>query len=399
MITKFAKLKYDKMNMNLKLKVTMWACCCFGIVACEKETTPKPEPISPILKEIIIPSQSEVMPGQDVVIRGKGFSKNDKLYLENTEGVLEVTVKEVTDDFLRFGLPVEAGGNYKMKVERAEKTTVLDNELIVPFVVILENVELPNENIQRSAEVSIKGKGFEQGDVIELSAGFYPQGKVFEIVGEVVGEEIRFTLPEGVYGENEVAVVRGNRRTNLGKIGVTVRVGDELGGGVVFWTDQGGIHGLICNRTNIGTPTEPFGPSVALTQAAGTTKAIGQGRANTEKLLSHISAFRQNNANWNDKKTAAEWCSELEVTVGDDVYSDWFLPSLEELIELFNVKDLLAQKESVIPANNYWTSTEGDGDAAGWSAYYVNFYEATDVVIGNVDKEGWKIGIRAIRNF
>jgi len=387
------------MNMNLKLRVTAWACCCLVMVACEKETTPKPEPIAPILKEIIIPSQSEVMPGQDVVIRGKGFSKADRLYLENIEGSFEATVKEVTDDFIRFALPADAGGNYKIKVERAEKTTVLDGELIVPFVVVLEDVELPGESVARLAEVNIKGKGFEQGDVIELSAGFYPQGKVFEIIGEVIGEEIRFALPEGVYGENEVAVVRGNRRTNLGKIGVAVHVGDELGGGVVFWTDQSGIHGLICNKTNIGTPTEPFGPGVVLTQAAGTTRTLGQGRTNTERLLTHISAFRQNNTSWDDKKTAAEWCDQLKVTVGNDVYEDWFLPSLDELIELFNVKGLLAQKGAAMPANNYWTSTEGDGDAAGWSAYYVNFYEATNLVYGYVDKEGWKIGIRAIRSF
>ncbi len=52
-----------------------------------------------------------------------------------------------------------------------------------------------------------------------------------------------------------------------------------------------------------------------------------------------------------------------------------------------------------MPPNNYWSSSEGDGDAAGWSAFYVNFYEATQIVSGNSDKEGWQIGVRAIRAF
>lgn len=386
-------------TIKKKLTFIVVTCYCLGLVGCEKKDTVIPEPIAPILKEIIIPSSSTVIPGQDVVIRGKGFSTIDRLYLENNEGVFEVDVKEVTDDYIRFALPRDAAGNYSISVERAEKTTVLGGELIVPFIVVLEDVKLPSESVQRMAEISIEGKGFEEGDVIELSANFYPQGKVFEITGEVDDDKISFVLPEGVYGENEVAVTRGNRRTNIGKIGVTVGVGDEIGGGVVFWTDQSGIRGLICSKENVGTSTEPFGPGVTLDRAAGTTRALGQGRTNTEKLLTQISTFRQNNSSWNDRKTAAEWCDGLEVTDGHDVYDDWFLPSLDELIELFKVKDLLAQKGISISPNNYWTSTEGDEDAAGWSAYYINFYEEVDLVTGYVDKEGWTIGIRAVRNF
>ena len=54
-----------------------------------------------------------------------------------------------------------------------------------------------------------------------------------------------------------------------------------------------------------------------------------------------------------------------------------------------------------MPANNYWSSTEGDTDdtAPVWSAYYVNFYEPENLVTAIADKEGWAIGIRAIRQF
>ena len=70
----------------------------------------------------------------------------------------------------------------------------------------------------------------------------------------------------------------------------------------------------------------------------------------------------------------------------------------EELIEVFKVKSLLAEKGVNIPANNYWTSSEGDGEA-GWSAYYVNFYEDTNIVSEICSKSGWKIGVLPIRAY
>jgi len=368
-------------------------------VSCSKNAAEIPVPIAPIIQAVVFPNENDAMPGKIATLRGKGFANGDKVTIENAMGVITVEVTKVTNDYLQFIVPKDAGGVYVVNIERAGKQTTLDGELSVPFVIPLDDVVMPAVNFQSGSEVSIAGKGFENGDVIQLTASFYPQDKVISINGVANETGITFTLPEGCYGVNNVIVTRANRKTSLGTINIAVNVGDVIGGGVVFWADAAKIHGLIVNKTNTGTPIEQFGPGVALSGAAGTSKAIGAGKDNTAKLLIKLAAFRQGNDSWNSKKTAAELCNDLVVTTGSDTYTDWFLPSQEELIEIFKKKDLLQSKGAGIPANNYWSSSEGDGDAAGWSAYYVNFYESVNIVSGNSDKEGWKIGVRAVRTF
>ncbi len=367
------------------------ACIC----GCSKNNHTEPNPISPILKEIVFPS--DVIPGKETTIRGKGFSKDDKIFIEDDKGILEVVVTEATNDYIKFLVPVEVAGLYVVTVERAGKQTTLDGELFVPFVVVLDNVIMPATNVQQSTTVNIQGEGFLDGDVIQLTAPFYPVNKNIPVT--ITPDGMSFVLPEGAYGVNTVTIVRGERRTQLGTIGIEVNIGDELGGGIIYYIESDKVHGFIVNKTNTGTPQEQFGPGVALSGAAGTSKSRGSGKGNTTKLIDKINTFRQGNNSWNNKKSAAEMCKELSITVGDNTYADWFLPSQEELIEIFKVKNMLWDKGAGMPANNYWSSSEGDGDAAGWSAYYVNFYEAENIVSENSDKEGWKIGIRAIRSF
>lgn len=369
------------------------------LVACKKEETNLVSPIPPILKEILFPEEKDAIPGRDVLIKGKGFSKEDVVFLQTTGTEVQVPVKEATNAYIKFTLPREAGGLYKVTIERDGQKTTLDGTLSVPFVIPLDDVVLPANHVQQLADVAIAGKGFEAGDIVQLSADFYPTGKVFSIMVTTTAEGISFKLPQGCYGANTVVVTRANRKTNLGIVNVEVNVGDVIGGGVVFWTNEAKVHGLIASKTNTGTPIEQFGPGVALSGAAGTSRALQTGKENTAKLLTKMAAFRSGNSSWNDKKSAAELCAELLVTDGTDSYGDWFLPSQEELIALFKVKTLMATKGAEVPPNNYWSSSEGDGDAAGWSAFYVNFYEATNVVSANSDKEGWKIGVRAIRAF
>jgi len=367
--------------------------------ACSKEEKSEPIPIAPIIKEVSFPNVNNALPGKEAIIRGKGFAQGDLVYMENADGMTTVAVTEVTNDYLKILLPKEAGGEYAVTIERAGLQTTLDGQLKVPFVIALDDVVMPEQSFQRGATVNIAGKGFETGDQVELTADFYPQQQVMTLNVVLTAEGISFVLPDDAYGINTVAVIRPDRKTVLGTIRIEAAVGDAIGGGIVFWVDDSKVHGYIANKENTGSPTEKFGPSVALSGAAGTSKAMGTGKSNTEKLLAKMLSFRQNNTSWQGKKSAAEQCDELVVTDGNKRYDDWFLPSQEELIAVFKVKSLLAEKGAAMPANNYWSSSEGDGDAAGWSAYYVNFYEAENIVSGNSDKEGWQIGIRAIRSF
>ena len=371
-----------------------------GIIpGCSKNEETVPVPIAPILKEVVFPNENDVTPGKEATIRGKGFSKEDKIFIEDDNSTLEVEVTNATNDYIKFIVPAESGGLYTVTVERAGKQTTLDGELSVPFVVVLERVVMPASSVQQGATVEIKGEGFENGDILQLTAEFYPEGKAYNIPVTTTVEGISIVLPAGAYGVNNAIITRGIKKTNLGTLGIEVNVGDELGGGIVYYTENNKVHGFIVSKTNTGTPVEQFGPAVAQSGAAGTDKSLGSGKLNTSKLINQINTFRQGNSSWNNKKSAAEMCNELSLTVGGDIYKDWFLPSQEELIEIFKVKNMLMDKGAGVPANNYWSSSEGDGNTAGWSAFYVNFYEPVNIVSGIADKEGWKIGIRPIRSF
>jgi hypothetical protein len=340
------------------------------------------------------------MPGRPATIRGNGFDASDKVFIEDEQGMTEVQLLSVTDEAMMIMVPADAGGAYTVTIERAGKQTTLDGELKVPFVIVIEDLVMPSNPFPAGATVTIGGEGFETGDIIQLTAPFYPENKVISVSTTVTADGISFQIPAAAYGINTVIAARGTqRKTILGNIGIQVSVGDEVGGGVVYYTDNNKLHGYIVNKTNTGSPTQPFGPSAALSWAAGTSKDLGGGKTNTSKLVAKMTSFRQSFSNWNGKKTAAEHCDDLSITVSGDTYNDWYLPSQQELIELFKVKSMLSAHGAAMPPNNYWSSSEGDGDAAGWSAFYVNFYEATNIVSGNSDKEGWQIGVRAIRSF
>lgn len=368
--------------------------------SCEKDDDPVPVPIAPVLKNVLFPNSNDVMPGRPATIRGKGFDPSDKVFIEDDNGITPVELISVSDENMVIMVPKEAGGTYVVTIERAGKQTTLDGELVVPFVIVLEDVVLPSTSFPHGATVNIAGKGFEAGDKIQLTAGFYPDGKVIEVSANADAAGLSFTVPSNAYGINNLIVTRGAvRKTILGTLGIQANPGDEVGGGVVYYTDNSKLHGFIANKTNTGSPTEPFGPAVAQNLAGGTSKDLGAGKTNTSKLVTKMVGWRGSFANWANKKAAFELCDELSVTVDGDTYTDWFLPSQQELVELFKAQSVLAAHGASLPPNNYWSSTEGDGNTVGWSAFYVNFYETVNLVSWSVDKEGWLIGVRAVRSF
>lgn len=385
-------------HLFIPLLTGMIMCCLNG---CSEEDPTPATPIAPILKDIKFPAENDIIPGQKAKITGLGFSKEDKVYISTPDGKKEeVTVIETTDSYLSIIVPIEAGGEYTVTIERAGKQTVLNGTLKVPFIVPLTEVVLPSKPIAAKGKVIIQGKGFEHGDIAKLYASFYPEGTEYNIPVILNDEGVEFNLPEGLYGSNSLMIIRENRKSNLGTIIVETKVGDKLGGGIVFWVDAAKAHGYITNMTNVATGAEQFGPEVNPGDAAGTSQSMGSGYTNTQNIVRKFNALQSANnwPEWRGVKIAAQLCLDNSVTVDGLTYTDWFLPSREELIELFKVKSMLKDKGANIPANNYWTSSEGDGNT-GWSAYYVNFYEETNIVSDICSKSGWKIGVLPIRAY
>lgn len=130
-------------------------------------------------------------------------------------------------------------------------------------------------------------------------------------------------------------------------------IGENYGGGIVFWVDESGDHGLIAAREDItGFATWRNGPSNR-TQHFGNQKdvvtnaradGIYAGSVNTPMIISQLTA--DNYAG----KFAARVCTESTISG----YGDWYLPSKTELWMMYKLKDLIGGFDQEM----YWSSTE-----------------------------------------
>jgi len=137
-------------------------------------------------------------------------------------------------------------------------------------------------------------------------------------------------------------------------------VGEFKFGGVIFWIAPGSNNssGLVCDIDNIANPgaggiTWSVGTNVT-TGATGT--AIGTGQANTTAIV---------NSYGTGSVYAAVLCSNS--TAGG--YSDWYLPSLFELHEIYyNMAAISAAAQanggSALTGLYHWSSTEMSVDQA-----------------------------------
>jgi hypothetical protein len=146
-------------------------------------------------------------------------------------------------------------------------------------------------------------------------------------------------------------------------------IGQYYGGGIVFYLDQSGTHGLIADTSDVGIAQWGcYGTSVY-----NTTPEVGSGSDNTSHIVSEC----------NDANFAAKICN-LLVANG---YSDWYLPSLYELSLMYSNRNIIGGfKEGY-----YWSSTESN-EYSSWTFYFGGGYAYTFY-----KNQGYYI--RAIRSF
>lgn len=129
-------------------------------------------------------------------------------------------------------------------------------------------------------------------------------------------------------------------------------IGERFGGGIVFWVSHNKLHGLISDTVDAGLYRWYNGTN-SITGALET--AIGTGKANTKKII-----LSQGIA---PGRYAALRCANYKASG----YTDWFLPSLDELNELYKQSNVVGGFAS----GYYWSSSEIINDYA-WAVYFVN---------------------------
>ena len=270
------------------------------ILGCNQKIELTPVPVAPILKEIVMPEESVTLPGSNVSISGKGFDTNDIISCRSLDG---------EDDYaVTISIPVTASGRYEVSVTRANLTTVLPGMLTVAKVIPVSGIVMPSGNVNSGDDVIVSGSGFEAGDEVVFTSDVYPDAVDLRTTVSILENGMSFTVPSGCYGVNTVTLTRGDRQANLGVLNVSVSIGDEIGGGIVYYVSDGGIHGLIAKKSNVGTGTDQWGPT---NQHGDTSAEIYTGKENTRICVEAMAGFHQQFATWpSSKKSAAELCDE-----------------------------------------------------------------------------------------
>jgi hypothetical protein len=141
------------------------------------------------------------------------------------------------------------------------------------------------------------------------------------------------------------------------------QIGDFAQGGIVFFVDETGEHGLVCAKADHSVAIRWYAGGLVSTQAKGDGPLAGE--MNTAIAISSQAALSDDGATY-----AARVCAELLVTEGDYTYGDWYLPSKAEL-------NLLQQNKAIINTTavanggaaftefvSYWSSTESSNSHA-----------------------------------
>jgi hypothetical protein len=152
----------------------------------------------------------------------------------------------------------------------------------------------------------------------------------------------------------------------------TITIGLSYGGGIVFYIDATGHHGLIAAASDQSSAAK-WGCVGTL---IGTSSDIGTGYANTTAIVNGCST----------EGIAGRICDDLVL----NGYDDWFLPSIDELSQMFEQRNLIGG----FIGHYYWSSSEYESNPSVY-AHYIYFpfgqglYNAKDY-FGNV---------RAVRAF
>jgi len=164
-------------------------------------------------------------------------------------------------------------------------------------------------------------------------------------------------------------------------------IGDFAFGGIVFYVDESGEHGLVCAKNDQSNGAK-----------WGERRKVRKNERLSEEMFSTVTIF-----NGKSKKSAksgndyaSRICKRLKIKEGGVTYNDWYLPSKDELNLMYLNKDkinnaAIANGGKSFEKTYYWSATEYDYTSA-WVQYFENGKQAQHY-------KNYKNNVRAIRAF
>ncbi|MBA7515592.1 hypothetical protein ES705_07634 [subsurface metagenome] len=301
----------------------------------------------------------------------------DTIFISYTEGVtataeIAVTVSrvripmEITVDLPTFtvgesywftinmipnddsGKPVKASFGWPISIEEVKIEGTLETDVVsgVTFTLIGDNVFETDEFAMEDIIVNFRGTF--------MSPGMYQTTiTVFPSSGG-----------DSLCSKEITIIVEGD-----------LQVGDNYGGGIVVYTDGIG-HGLIAATADQSSEDGIIWAIVDYQSTKiGTLTTIGSGSVNTDLIIER---------NGGDSTYAAG----LARAYNGGGYTDWFLPSKDELNELWVNRELVGGFTN----GTYWSSSEYSSENRGWNQDFFTGFQV-DVLKSSPHK------VRAVRAF
>jgi hypothetical protein len=169
-------------------------------------------------------------------------------------------------------------------------------------------------------------------------------------------------------------------------------IGELYGGGVVFYVDPTGKHGLICSMLDVSSFGQAWS-DVSATSIGTTAQSTWNGLGNCNAIIGQ----------GGHTTSAAKLCFDYtNANYGTGVFSDWYLPSIDQLNMIYNVRYQV----------NKALETDGNSATTAFSIYYFSSTESTWTPTTKVDNFNFFSGqtgetvktalddhVRAVRNF
>lgn len=147
------------------------------------------------------------------------------------------------------------------------------------------------------------------------------------------------------YATNSIGTAYGNEET-FSTSATPLVVGQAYEGGFIVYLDGTGVHGIICANQDISSSAiwGCYGSGIA------TSTSVGTGQSNTNSIVSICGTAG----------IAARLCNDS----GLNGYTDWYLPSKDELALAFSV--------GIINAGGWWSSSQVNSNDA-WALFNGGF--------------------------
>ncbi|MBN2164782.1 MAG: DUF1566 domain-containing protein [Marinilabiliaceae bacterium] len=268
--------------------------------------------------------------------------------------------------------------------------------------VVYTETQTPTTNANGLVSIEIGGSA--AFDAIDWSAGSYFIKTETDPAGgtnySITGTSQLLSVPYALHAKTAETLTGGITESQISDLGTYIEtetdptvtkysVGEFAQGGIVFWVDETGQHGLVAAKEDQSTGVRWYAGTFGVTRATGDGPFSGE--LNTAIIITSQVSIGDDGSDY-----AAQICNDLQVTEGGKTYGDWYLPSKKELDLMYQNKATIdatavANGGSGFVSTYYWSSTEASSTNA-WERSFFDGYQ-TNYSKTNV------IRVRAVRAF